>query len=137
MTKVNRLDNVMTTTMDTRTWDLECTTIWEKILYAEYCSWSGHSIIKLSMSTIAKKLASTMEDYAEKTIYEHLKVARISLINKGIIKEHEEKGWRNTKKIYLTDTMKTRKLKMYGKIYSRQRAKLYRIKDEEVLEDDI
>ena len=98
MTKVSRLDNVMTITMDTRTWDLECTTMWEKILYAEYCSWSGHSIIKLSVRTVAKKLAATMEDFAEETIYNHLKIARINLINKGIIKEQEERGWRNENK---------------------------------------
>ena len=32
--------------------------------------------------------------------------------------------------------MKTRKLEMFGKIYSRQRAKLYRIKDEEIINEE-
>ena len=130
MDKVKRFDDVMTITLDARTWDLECTNIWEKILYAEYCSWSGHSIIKLSMNTIAKKLAATQTDFAQKTIFEHLKVARKSLINKGIIKEYEGTAWRNTKLIYLTDTSKTRKLKLFGVRYSKQRASLYAIKDE-------
>lgn len=134
MTKVNRLDDVMTITLDARTWDIECTTIWEKILYVEYCSWSGHQVIELSMRTIAKKLAATMEDFAEETIYNHLKVARINLINKGIIREWDGGSWRNIKKICLTDTMKTRKLKLFGHKYSRERAKLYQTKQEVINE---
>ena len=136
-TKVKRLDDVMTITLDARTWDVECTTIWEKILYVEYCSWAGHEIIDLSLSTIAKKLSLTMTDYSERTIFEYLREARKNLILNNIFKVSEKRGFRNTKLITLMDTFKTRMLKMFIDKYSKERKKLYGMvkKAEEVTND--
>ena len=136
---IKRMGITQTATIDVATWDLECETIWEKILYIEYCTWAGKRNIHLSLKNIARKLACTMTDFAESTINKELKKARKALEEKGIIKDTGKAGYCNTKIVELHDVANSMKQKRFKENYSKYRYKnLYQIKAEEKeLEDDI
>lgn len=141
---MSRIGDVYTGVFDIATWDLECDTVWEKILYIEYCSWAGFSRadkggIELSIKTISKKLAKTMIGFQEATIYNNLKEARKSLELKGIIKDTNFCGYRGTKKVWLNDCQNSRNKKRWKSVYAKRRFhELYEVKfEEKELEDDI
>lgn len=137
---MSRIGDVYTSQFDVATWDLECDSVWEKILYIEYCTWAGFSKatkggIELSINTISRKLAKTMNDFAEATIYNNLKIARKSLELKGIIKEVMSKGYRGTKKVWLNDCQNSRNQKRWKHIYAKRR--FYELYKVNLLEKDL
>lgn len=121
--KITRFDDLMTTVLDTRTMD-RLNSMWELVLYAEYCSWAGFGKIELSLRTIAKKLAKQY-CFAEKTIYDNLKEAKRALLDKGIISYDETKGYRGAKKVILRDTHTSRSAGKYANVYGKERKELY------------
>lgn len=106
-----RKGDVHTAAVIVPVWDLVDMTVWERILYVEYCTWSGYSDrngIAFSERVLSEKFSTIVgEKRGDRISRDTIRKARKGLEEKGVIEIVKAKD--NKRIVYLTDDELCRK----------------------------
>ena len=126
-----RKSDIHTAAVVVPVWDLVDMSIWERILYVEYCTWAGYSDkngIAFSERVLSEKFSTIIGNKKGKRISrDSIRKARSGLEEKGVIEIVKAKN--NRRIVYLTDDEICRKKGWYRTRTEKERGALLKISE--------